>query len=160
MPEEQGERREDWIEELRRKYQDHITRGLLEGVFALDDQAAEVAMTAMGHACAQAFVQLHDLKLNQDLDTFLQKICLLGPGGKIKISRNGDTILWEEAQKGECVCPLVRRGVIEPHPRLCLCGVKWVQFLVEKVAQRPATVELVEAVALGHQNCTYRVTLG
>src|SRR3990172_12238409 len=129
MQEEKSDKKEDWIEELRRKYQDDITRGLLEGVFCLDDQAGETAMTSMGHACAQSFIKLHDLKLDQGLDTFLQQVTLLGPGGKMKITRDGDTVLWEEAQQGECVCPLVRRGVIQPHPRLCVCGVKWVQYL-------------------------------
>lgn len=159
MQEKKGSKKEDWIEELRRQYQDDITRGLLEGVFQLDDAAAETAMTAMGHACAESFTKLHEIKLDQGVDAFFDQIALLGPGGKMKITREGDTILWEEAQQGECVCPLVRRGIVQPHARLCRCGVKWVQYLVEKAAQRPVTVDLVAAVALGDQNCTYRIML-
>lgn len=150
---------EDWIEELLRQYQDAITRGVYEGIYRLDEQARASVLACQGRVCCEEFVKLYDIPAELDLETFLARMATGGPS-RIRIQRDGDTILWEELHEGQCMCPLVKRGVVPLQPELCACAVHWLRLLLERHARRSAKVELLESVARGSENCVFRVTLG
>lgn len=150
---------EDWLEELFRDYQDAITRGAYQGIYALDGEALDAVMREQASSCVHSFVKLFDIPANLDLDGFLEAMAT-GGSTKVNITRDGDTIVWEEEHNGECMCPLVKRGVVALKPQLCVCGVHWLRMLVERHAQRPVEVELLESVATGSRNCSMRITLG
>lgn len=149
---------DDWIEQLMRDYQDTVTRGAYQGIYELDEQARDGVMRCQAHACVGAFVRLYDLREDLDLEAFLARMATGGPS-KIRIRRDGDTILWEEQHEGQCMCPLVRREVIPLHPALCSCAVHWLRMLVERHFQGKARVELLDSVAQGGENCVFRITL-
>lgn len=149
---------EDWIEQLTRDFQDKITRGTYEGIYALEGEALDGVMQCQAHACFEAFVQLYALPEDLDLDAFLARIATGGPS-RILIQRDGNTILWDEQHEGQCMCPFVRREVVALKPALCGCAVHWLRKLIERHARRPAEVELLDSVAQGSQNCLFRITL-
>jgi hypothetical protein len=149
---------DDWIQELMRDFQDRITCGALRGVFRLDDNSVDIVMQEQASTCVAEFVKLYDLPADMGLDAFLERMTIGGPS-KIDIERDGDTILWKERHEGECMCPLVRREVIELNPKLCNCAVHWLRMLVERHTKRPVRVELLDSVAQGNKDCIFRVTL-
>jgi hypothetical protein len=117
-------------------------------------------MDAQADTCMQAFVALHDIPADLDLDAFLERMRTTGPSRIMFDRPDADTIVWSELHDGVCVCPHVRQGVVELDPKLCSCGATWVRLLIERHARRHATVSLVESVATGARNCVYRITLG
>lgn len=150
---------DDWIEQLSRDYQNAITRGLYEGIAQLPQMQQDRVMACQAHACVEEFVKLYDLSPSLDLETFLARMKGGGPS-KIEIRREGSHILWQERHQGVCMCPLVRRDVVPLQPALCACAVHWLRMLVERFAQRPCHVELLESVAGGAESCVFSVTLG
>lgn len=150
---------EDWIEQLLRDFQDVITRGAYAGIYRLEPEQLDEVMRCQAHACFGAFVQLYDIPEHLDLDAFLERMATAG-SSPMRIRREGDTIYWEELHEGHCMCPFVKRGVIDLEPGLCRCAVHWARMLIERHAHRPAHVELVDSVARGAQNCVFRITLG
>src|SRR5512140_2248678 len=142
MDDKQGEPAE-WVQELMRDFQDSLTCGLYEAVYALDDGSVERLMHAQARTCVGAFLKLSDLRVPMSLDEFLHAMRIGGPS-KIDIQRDGDTIEWVEQHQGQCVCPFVRRNVIRLDPKLCICGAHWVQHLFETVAKTRVAVETVE----------------
>jgi len=150
---------EDWIEELLRQYQDVVTRGVYEGIYRLDEEARASVLACQGRVCCEEFVKLYDIPADLDLETFFTRMATGGPS-RIRIQRDGDTILWEELHEGQCMCPLVKRGVVPLQPELCVCAVHWLRLLIERHARRSAKVELLESVARGSESCVFRVTLG
>lgn len=149
----------DWIEELKREFQDDITRGTFSGLMKLEHEQLDPVMECQAQACMESFVKLYDLPAHLDLDTFLKRIRTGGPS-KIEIEREGDTILWRELHEGHCMCPLVSREVVPLSKGLCQCSIHWVRKLIERHAGRHARVELAESVAGGGQNCVFRIQLG
>jgi hypothetical protein len=83
----------------------------------------------------------------------------MGGSSKIRIERDGNTILWEEQHEGQCVCPLVTREVVPLAPALCGCAKHWLRMLFERRVRGPVHVELLDSAAKGGQNCVFRVTL-
>jgi hypothetical protein len=101
----------------------------------------------------------HDLPASLDLDGFLARITGGGGPSQVTVARDGDTMVWEEHNAGECMCPLVRGNVVGLARALCGCAVHWLRMLVERHARRPARVELRDSVAGGGRNCVFRITL-
>jgi len=149
---------EDWIDKLMRDYQDEVTRGLYRGIYALPEKHLDAVMHCQAQDCVEAFVKLYDLPAELDLDSFLKRMAGGGPS-QIDIERDGNTIVWRERHRGECMCPLVRREVISLKPGLCHCAVHWLRLLIERYADRTARVELLESVAGGGADCVFRITL-
>jgi hypothetical protein len=58
------------------------------------------------------------------------------------------------------MCPLVRRGTLNLHPRLCVCSTEWTRGVVETFHGGPVEAELLESVATGSRDCVFRLTLG
>jgi len=149
-----------WVERLMAEYRDRLTGGLFGGIYQLEGEPLRTVMDAQADTCMQAFVALHDIPPDLDLDAFLDRMRTTGPSRIVVERPDDDTITWTELHEGECVCPHVRQGVIALDPKLCMCGATWVRLLVERHARRQAEVTLVESVATGAQNCVYRVALG
>jgi hypothetical protein len=146
------------IEALIRDYQDRITRGAYQGIYALDPRSRERVLECQAEACVRAFVELYQLSADLDLDAFLEKM-ELGGSSKIRIRRDGNTLMWEELHEGRCVCPLVTREVVPLEPGLCRCAVHWLRMLFERHVRAPVRVELVDSAARGNANCVFRVTI-
>ncbi len=150
---------EDWLAEALRNFQDAITKGTFEGIYSLDGEALDRVMHDQAEACVHAFVELFGIPADLDLDAFLEHM-KYGGSSKVAIERDGNDILWREEHHGECMCPLVKRGVIRLDEKLCVCAINWLRMLVERHTDEPVRVELVESVAGGAENCTFRVRVG
>jgi hypothetical protein len=146
------------IEKLIRDFQDGITRGTYDGIYALDEPGLERVMECQADACVRAYVDLYQIPADLDLDAFLERI-RMGGSSKVEIRRDGNTILFEELHGGQCVCPLVTREVIPLKPQLCRCAVHWLRKLFERHVRGPVRVELVDSAAQGSQNCVFRVEI-
>jgi hypothetical protein len=150
---------ENPTEKLIRDFQDRITQGTYEGIYALDEGALERVMECQASACVRAFAELYQISDDLDLDAFLEKMTL-GGSSKIRIRREApDTILWEELHEGQCMCPLVTREVIPLEGGLCRCAVHWLRMLVERHVRGPVHVELLDSVAQGSSNCVFRIRI-
>jgi len=57
----------------------------------------------------------------------------------------------------ECGCPLVRAGLVELSPTLCLCSRGWVQAVFEAALAKPVEVELEQAIGRGDPACRFVV---
>ena len=119
---------DDPVEELVRNFQDRIVSGTWKGLCGLDEASFDGVMACQATSCAQAYVQLFQIPDTLDLDAFLERMAL-GGSSKIEFQRDGNTILWNEIHGGECMCPLVKRGVVPLEPGLCRCAVHWVRDL-------------------------------
>jgi hypothetical protein len=150
----------DWVLDLMRDFQDRLLGGLYRGLYQLDDEPLRQVMDAQAETCVHAFVALHQIPADLNLDEFVERMKTAGPS-RITVSReDDDSLLWTEWHAGGCVCPHVRRGIIPLEPKLCLCGETWVRLLIERHARRKAQVTLVESIATGAENCIYRISLG
>jgi len=146
------------IEKLIRDFQDSITRGAYDGIYALDEPGLERVMECQAEACVRAYVDLYEIPAELGLEAFLEQM-KMGGSSKIEIRREGNAILFEELHRGRCVCPLVTREVIPLEPRLCRCAVHWLRKLFERHVRGPVHVELVDSAALGSQSCIFRVEI-
>jgi len=149
---------DDPVEELVRNFQDRIVAGTWQGLCGLDEARFDGVMACQAASCAQAYVELFQIPDTLDLDTFLERM-VLGGSSKIEIQRAGNTIQWNEIHGGECVCPLVKRGVVPLAPGLCQCAAHWVRDLVARHVKGPVRVRLLDSVALGSKNCTFEVVV-
>jgi hypothetical protein len=150
---------EDWIEGLLRSFQDQITKGAYEVIYALDGEARDAVMQSQARTCVHAFTDLFGIPKELGLDEFLEHM-KYGGSSKVDMHRIDDTIHWIERHEGECMCPLVKRGAARLAPELCDCAVHWLRMLVQRHTNETVTVELVESVATGARDCAFRIKLG
>jgi hypothetical protein len=150
---------DDWIEQALRGFQDAITKGAYEGIYALEAPARDRVLESQAGSCAHAFVELFGISKDLSLDEFIEKM-RYGGSSKVEITREGDTLIWDEQHEGQCMCPLVKRDVVPLRPELCACAVHWLRMLVQRHTAEEVTVELLDSVALGARNCTFRVRIG
>ena len=150
---------EDWIEKLLRSYQDEITKGAYDAIYALDDEVRDHLMQSQANACVHAFTNLFAIPKELVLDEFLERM-KYGGSSKVDMHRTDDTIEWVERHEGECMCPLVKRGAARLAPELCGCAVHWLRMLVQRHTEKTVAVELVESVATGARDCAFRIKLG
>jgi hypothetical protein len=149
---------ENPVDKIIRDFQDRIIAGSYDGIYRLDEKNLDHVMECQATACAAAYAELYQISEDLDLDGFLERMTM-GGSSKIEIRREGNTIHWEELHQGQCMCPLVSRGVIPLAPGLCLCAVHWVRKLFERHVRGPVHVEMIDSVALGNQNCIFRITI-
>jgi hypothetical protein len=150
---------DDWIEQALRGFQDAITKGAYEGIYALEEPARDRVLESQAGACVHAFVELFGISKDLSLDEFLERM-RYGGSSKVEITREGDTIIWDEQHEGQCMCPLVKRGVVPLTPELCSCAVHWLRMLVQRHTESKVAVELRASVATGARNCTFAVRIG
>ena len=146
------------IDAMVRDFQDRITRGTFDGIYALDGANLDHVMDCQAESCAQVFVELFQISDDLDLDAFLEKM-KMGGSSKVEIQRDGNTIRWQELHAGQCACPLVTRKVIPLDPALCRCAVHWLRKLFERRAKGPVRVRLLDSAALGGENCVFEVVI-
>ncbi len=154
-----ADRSQEFVEELLRSHQDDIVRGLFRGIFALDESSLNALTGEMASACRARFLRVSNMPTDLDLDGMLEWFRRAGPE-RIEISRTGDEIMWREEREGQCMCPLVRRKIIDLDAKMCACSAEWTRSLVEQFHGGPVTIEIVESVATGSNSCTFRLTLG
>ena len=147
------------IEQMLRDFLARILQGTFDGVCALDEESQDCVMERQAESCVRGYVELHQIPDALELDAFLERM-ELGEPGRIRIQRDGNSILFDESQHGQCACPLVTQNVIPLRPELCRCSTHWVRKLFERHVRGPVRVEVVESVALGSQNCVFRVEIG
>jgi len=157
MAEPQGEPAE-WVENLKRDFQDKLIGGLFETIYKMDDAAVDTLMEGEARTCVSAFIDMKSMSVPMDLDAFLETMRTSGPS-QVRIEQDGDVILWTELHQGQCVCPLVTRNVIPLDPKLCICGAYWIKHLFKTAANTEVDVETIETAAHGAQNCTFRITI-
>ena len=148
----------DWVQDLMRDYQNKLTRGLFERIYAQETPRLDATMDGLAESCVAAFIDLTSMPVPMDLDSFLETMRTSGPS-RVEIRRDGNVIEWIELHRGECVCPLIRLDVIRLDPKLCVCGASWVQQLFKRAANTEVEVETIETAATGGQNCHFRLTI-
>lgn len=153
------DRSQEFVEELLRSHQDEIVRGLFRGLFALDEPSLDALAREMASACRARFLRVSNMPADLDLDGMLEWFRRAGPE-RIEISRTGDEIIWREQREGQCMCPLVRRDIVDLDAKMCTCSAEWTRGLVEKFHGGPVTIEIVESVATGSSSCAFRLKLG
>ena len=149
----------EFVGDLLRSQQDEIVRGAFRALLTLDEAATNTVFKEMADTCRARFLRMVDFPADLDLDGFIERMGRAAPPAP-QISRDGDTIIWREFRDGNCMCPLVRRGTLDLHPKLCVCSTEWTRGLVETFHGGPVEAELLESVATGSRDCVFRLTLG
>lgn len=157
MDKSQG-RAADVSYKLLREYQDKLTCSLYEAIYRLDGASLDTLMEAQSRSCLGVFFDLTAPPSPTDLDSFLDAMRTSGTS-QVDIQREGDVIYWTERHQGQCICPFVRLEVVGLDPKLCTCAVHFVQRLFRTLAKTSTTVEMLETVATGAENCRFRVTI-
>ena len=104
------------IEKLIRDFQDSITRGTYDGIYALDETGLERVMECQADACVRAYVDLYQIPADLDLDAFLEKM-KMGGSSKIEIRRDGE--VWRQTyRRGDPVSPFEKIGVSDQRLKL------------------------------------------
>ena len=150
---------QEFLEELLRSHEDEVVCGLYRGLLTLDQPSFDAVIREAASACRARFMRMANLPTDLDLDEMIERMRRAGPD-RIEIEREGDEILWRELREGQCMCPIVRRGIVELEPRMCACAAEWARGLVEMFYRGPVTVEIVETVATGSNSCLFRLKLG
>ena len=110
-----------------------------------------------GESCAKSWIKTYGYNPEfYNIDSWIKLVNELEPG--IRDVRKEDNIIIYELKPGECVCPLVTRGVVELSRKLCLaCAPNFFEYIFGKAARKPVKVELVESYATGANKCVFRV---
>ncbi|MBE0479385.1 MAG: hypothetical protein IBX68_00225 [Dehalococcoidia bacterium] len=139
-----------------------LVRGLMKGVFELDEVNRNTVLRHMGSACYEGFKEfLEPVTPGVDLDTAFEWLKRTVPHER-RFHRAGDTVIWDgdmKATYGGCMCLLVRMGIIEPAPELCVCSAHHCKSALEELTGIQTEAELVETVNSGADDCIYRFHL-
>jgi hypothetical protein len=146
------------LEEMLHDYQDKLICGLYEAIYDLDQASLDTIMRRQAHTCVAAFLDFTGLPSRVSLEDLADAVRDVEPLGA-DIERRGDVIRWTGNQRGECACPMVRRGVIRLDPKLCDCSKHWVKHLFDRITHTPVSVEIIETVATGGSACRFEITL-
>jgi hypothetical protein len=111
-----------------------------------DEAARELCLKCTGEMCNSLFLPYGNLDTEVDIDTFIQNLMDAFPGMR-KLERKGDIIHYDfyPEVKGECMCPMIALGHLEPTPLWCICGNHFNRAMFEKVMKHPVRVELLES---------------
>ena len=136
-----------------------LVRGIMKGVFALDEESRNKVLEEMGRACYEGFKEFVGTPpTGMDIESACEWLDRTVPHNR-RFQRAGDTLYWEADVKdtyGGCMCILVRLGIIEPSPELCACSTNYNKRALEEMTGKSVEGELVESVNSGAQNCVYR----
>jgi hypothetical protein len=136
-----------------------VVRAILEAVFKLDDESRNRVLEAMGKACYEGFRDFVGAPpTGVDIESACKWLDDTVPHSR-RFQRAGDTIYWEADVKdtyGGCMCMLVRLGIIEPRPELCVCSTNHCKSAFEEMTGLVVEGEMVESLNTGAQNCVYR----
>jgi hypothetical protein len=111
-----------------------------------DETAREMCLECTGRQCNSLFMPYAQLNTDVEIDTFIQNLMDAFPGAR-KLERKGDVILYDfyPDVKGECACPIITMGHIEPTPDWCTCGNYFNKAMWEAVVKHPVQVELLDS---------------
>lgn len=111
-----------------------------------DETAREMCLECTGRQCNSLFIPYAQLNTDVDLDTFIQNLMDAFPGAR-KLDRKDNIIHCDfyPNVKGECACPIITMGHIEPTPLWCICGNYFHKAMWEAVVKHPVQVELLES---------------
>lgn len=136
-----------------------LVRGIMKGVFALDEEARNRVLEEMGKACYEGFREFVGTPpTDMDIDGACKWLDSTVPHRR-RFEMAGDTLYWEADVKeayGGCMCVLVRMGIIEPRPELCVCSANYNRTALEQMTGRQVEGELVESLNSGAKSCVYR----
>jgi hypothetical protein len=136
-----------------------LVRGIMKGVFELDDEARNKVLEEMGKACYEGFKEFVGIPPKDvDIERACEWLDSTVPHNR-RFQRAGDTLHWEADVKdtyGGCMCILVRLGIIEARPELCICSTNYNKSALEEMTGRRVEGELVESLNSGARNCVYR----
>jgi len=137
----------------------NLVRGIMKGVFGLDDEARNRVLEEMGKACYEGFKGFVGTPpTGMDIESACEWLDSTVPH-KRRFEMVGDTLCWEADVKdtyGGCMCILVRLGIIEPRPELCICSTNYNKTALEQMTGRQVEGELVESLNSGAPSCKYR----
>lgn len=137
----------------------NLVRGIMKGVFGLDEKARNRVLEEMGRACYEGF---RDFVGTPPTDMDIESACVWLDSTvphKRLFKMAGDTLYWEADVKdtyGGCMCILVRLGIIEPRPELCICSTNYNKTALEQMTGRKVEGKLVDSLNSGAQSCKYR----
>ncbi|MGB2855405.1 MAG: DUF6144 family protein [Dehalococcoidia bacterium] len=111
-----------------------------------DGTAREMCLRCTGEMCNSLFIPFGGLNTDVDIDTFIVDLMNAFPD-KRKLERKGDIIHYDfyPDVKGECACPMIAQGQLEPTPLWCICGNYFNKAMFEKVLRHPVQVELLDS---------------
>ena len=136
-----------------------LVRGIMKGVFELDEEARNKVLEEMGKACYEGFSEFVGTPPeNMDIKSACEWLDSTVPH-KRRYEIAGDTLYWDADVKktyGGCMCVLVRLGIIEPRPELCICSTNYNKTALEQMTGRRVEGELVESLNSGARSCVYR----
>jgi len=137
----------------------NLVRGIMKGVFGLDEKARNRVLEEMGRACYEGFKDFVGTPpADMDIKSACEWLDSTVPH-KRRFEMAGDTLYWEADVKdtyGGCMCILVRLGIIEPRPELCICSTNYNKTALEQMTGRKVKGELVESLNSGAQSCKYK----
>jgi len=120
-----------------------------------DGTAREMCLRCTGEMCNSLFIPFGGLNTDVDIDTFIVDLMNAFPD-KRKLERKGDIIHYDfyPDVKGECACPIIAQGQLEPTPLWCICGNYFNKAMFEKVLGHPVQVELLDSpLTTGSEAC-------
>jgi len=136
-----------------------LVRGIMKGVFELDEEARNKVFEEMGKACYEGFKEFVGTPpTDMDIESACEWLDSTVPH-KRRFEKAGDTLYWDADVKetyGGCMCILVRLGIIEPTPELCICSTNYNKTALEQMTGRRVEGELVESLNSGARSCVYR----
>ncbi len=130
---------------------------ILKRIFQPDfpETARQMCLQCTGEMCNSLFLPYGNIDTETDIDTFIQALMDAFPGSR-KLERKGDIIHYDffPEVRGECMCPIITLGHLEPTGEWCTCGNYFNKAMFEKVVKHPVQVELLDSpLATGSDIC-------
>jgi hypothetical protein len=148
-----------YVETVGPKVLPNLVRGIMKGVFQLDEESRNKVLEEMGKACYEGFKEFVGTPpTGIDIKSACQWLDETVPHNR-RFQKAGDTLYWEADVKdtyGGCMCILVRLGIIDPSAELCVCSANYNKRALEEMTGETVEGELVESVNSGARNCVYR----
>jgi predicted ArsR family transcriptional regulator len=146
-----------WIADMMRALERH-----------LDEKTRLRIMEAQGRACYAWFddnVSHVSARYRGDLDKLIAAI--RSSVGDANCRRESNTIFFnygaspeaKRVDRRECLCPLVAAVSGPLSPTFCACSVGYVKEMFERVAGKPADVQLLESLKRGGKQCRFKITM-
>ena len=137
----------------------NLVGGIMKGVFGLDEKSRNKVLEEMGRSCYEGFKEFVGTPSSgMDIESACEWLDSTVPH-KRRFKMAGDTLYWEADVKdtyGGCMCILVRLGIIEPRPELCICSTNYNKTALEQMTGRKVEGELVESLNSGAPSCKYK----
>ena len=130
---------------------------ILKRVFQADFDAnmRESCLECTGRLCNSLFLPYGNINTDTDIDTFMENLMNAFPGSR-KLVRVDDVIHYDfiPEVRGECMCPMIALGHLEPTPQWCICGNYFNKAMFEAVVKHPVRVELLDSpLTTGSEIC-------